>query len=95
MILPESITPWDLGDRYPRGIIDCTSVVILSMIDWIVKGEACMNELIEKKLKDGIYVDITPLVGAIWHWIQIHTEKPDIDPVGWSELLTKEEKCDS
>jgi len=52
-----------------------------------------MNELIEKKLKDGIYVDITPLVGAVWHWIQIHTQRPDIDPMGWAELLTKEEKC--
>ena len=53
-----------------------------------------MNELVEKKLKDGIYIDITPLVGAIWHWIQIHTEKPDIDPMGWSELLTEGEECD-
>jgi len=53
-----------------------------------------MNELIEKKLKDGIYIDITPLVGAVWRWIQIHTEKPDIDPMGWSELLTKEKECD-
>jgi hypothetical protein len=59
MVLSKVIVPWDLDNRYPHGIVDCTSLVILGMISWIVKGEAFMNELIEKKLKNGIYADIT------------------------------------
>jgi len=37
MILSKSIVPWNLNDRYPNGIVDCTSLVMLGMIELLVK----------------------------------------------------------
>ena len=34
---------------------------------------------VEKILEDGIMVDITPVMKALSHWIDIQLSKPDID----------------